>query len=73
MSWRTCQKGYEFALFARLQASLPMLLDREDLQNLTTKTTPEGIRAELAKTFALPFRSSVSVFWPLPVIQPSMH
>jgi len=46
-------EGFEFALFARLQSSLPLLLDREDLQNLTTKTTPEGIRAGLSKAFAL--------------------
>ncbi|MFH0785681.1 MAG: MMPL family transporter [Pseudomonadota bacterium] len=46
-------KGYEFALFARLQASLPMLLNPLDLQTLAAKTSPEGIRAGLAKSFAL--------------------
>lgn len=46
-------EGYEFALFARLQGSLPLLLDRKDLQSLAAKTSPEGIREGLAKSFAL--------------------
>lgn len=46
-------QGYEFALFARLQASLPLLLNQEDLHRFAAKTTPEGIREGLAKSFAL--------------------
>ncbi len=45
--------GYEFALFARLHASLPMLLDDKDLQKIAGKTSPEGMRTGLEKSFAL--------------------
>lgn len=45
--------GYEAALFSRLQSSLPALLDEVDRLRLVEMTTPAGIAAGLARTFAM--------------------
>lgn len=45
-------EGYEFALFAGLQPSLPLLFDSGDLETLAEKTSPEGIKEGLQKSFA---------------------
>ncbi len=46
-------EGYEFALFAGLQPSLPLLFDAGDLANLATMTSPEGIQAGLQQSFTM--------------------
>ncbi|EKD37036.1 MAG: hypothetical protein ACD_75C01283G0004 [uncultured bacterium] len=46
-------EGYEFALFAGLQPSLPLLLDEGDLASLAAMTTPAGIKDGLQKSFVL--------------------
>lgn len=46
-------EGYEHALFAGLQPSLPLLLDEGDLAALAGVTTPAGIEEGLQKSFVL--------------------
>jgi len=46
-------EGYESALFSKLQASLPLLVDQGDKEDLIALTSPEGIKAGLEKGFAL--------------------
>jgi uncharacterized protein len=46
-------EGYEFALFAGLQPSLPLLFDAGDLAVLATMISPEGIRAGLQHSFTM--------------------
>lgn len=46
-------QGYERALFASLQHSLPALLDQEDRRRLLEMTSPEGIEAGLTQALAM--------------------
>ncbi len=46
-------EGYETALFAGLQPSLPLLFNEEDLEKLAAKISPEGIQEGLQNSFAL--------------------
>lgn len=46
-------EGYEFALFAGIQPSLPLLLDEGDRATLAAMTSPAGIKDGLQKSFVL--------------------
>lgn len=46
-------EGYEFALFAGIQPSLPLLFDEGDLATLAAMTSPAGIKDGLQKSFVL--------------------